>query len=292
MIELFPVYIKGLIILVFFIVLVSVAFFLYFLGIYNKGKKLKKTDDNTLMFDVAYFWEIGKRPYQEDSYYISPLVETSKQGLTTVVADGMGGLQHGDVISKRVVDTIESWHPISFFAVDMTADSIRKLSNELYDEYKQEGGSTLAMVNIMDSYMHYYSVGDSNIILVRDGVSTILNQKQNYLKTLITSLVKQGRQTQAAYADNRARALTDFIGNHNPRVIYTSKPIRLFDGDTLIVCSDGVTDSVKFDSIHEMVENKASTTAFNIKQAVKSVKNPRQDNYTAVVIKVKRNMYD
>ena len=116
--------------------------------------------------------------------------------------------------------------------------------------------------------------------------------KNNYLKTLITSLVKQGRQTQAAYADNRARALTDFIGNHNPRVIYTSKPIRLFDGDTLIVCSDGVTDSVKFDSIHEMVENKASTTAFNIKQAVKSVKNPRQDNYTAVVIKVKRNMYD
>ena len=32
--------------------------------------------------------------------------------------------------------------------------------------------------------------------------------------------------------------------------------------------------------------------AFNIKQAVKATKNPRQDNYTAIIIKVKRNMYD
>lgn len=244
------------------------------------------------MVDVAYFQEIGKRPYQEDSLYISPIDDITKDGFVAVVADGMGGLSHGDIISQKVVSTIEDWFPMSFFAADKYAEKIRKLSNEIYDEYKHEGGSTLAMINIANSYLNYYSVGDSNVILIRNGSATILNQKQNYLSTLINSLIKQGRQTGAAYADNKARALTDFIGNYNPHVIFTSSPFRLFDGDTIIVCSDGVSDSVKVKDMPNYLGNKASSTAFNIKHAIKIKKNPRQDNYTSIVINVKRNIYD
>ncbi len=290
--ELIPFNIQFVAYLVVALFLISIFLFVYFLSFYKKGKKFKQKDDDSLMFDIAYFQQIGKRPYQEDSLYISPMDEIAKNGLVAVVADGMGGLQYGDVISKRVVDTIQEWYPMSFFACDNNAKLIRKLSNDIYEEYKQNGGSTLVLANIHNNYMNYYSVGDSNIILIRNEVTTVLNQKQNYLNILVNKLVKQGKQTSAAYSDSKAKALTDFIGNYNPVVKYTNRPIRLFDGDTIILCSDGVTDTIKWQSLSSFVDEKAATMAFNIKHAVNVMKNHHQDNFTAIVIRVKRNLYD
>ena len=179
---------------------------------------------------------------------------------------------------------------MSFFASEQNADELRRFSNVLYDEYKLSGGSTLAMVHITGNYMNYYSVGDSDIILIRDGIPTILNPRQNYMAILIKSLCRNNKQTQTAYSNPKARSLIDFMGNQNPRVIYTKKPIRIFDGDKIIVSSDGLTDAVSLRNFHRYLRESASGTAAELKRAVASRKRPKQDNYTAIVFTVKRSL--
>ncbi|MBR1796913.1 MAG: protein phosphatase 2C domain-containing protein [Clostridiales bacterium] len=266
----------------------AVAFFLL-TGVYIKRKDAGRLDDTELYLDCAYFCEIGKRPSQQDSLYISPLSDYRKYGITAIVADGMGGMEYGGEISKKVVDFVEGMCPMSFFASEQNADSIRKLSNELYEEYHLSGGSTLAMVHIAGNYLNYYSVGDSDIILVREDVPTILNPRQNYMALLIKSLCRNNKQTQSAYTNSKSRSLIDFMGNQNPRVIYTKKPIRIFDGDKIIVSSDGLTDAVSLRNMTHYMRDSASSTASELKRAVASRKRPKQDNYTAIVFTVKRS---
>ena len=247
--------------------------------------------DDGLSVDVAYFREKGKRKNQEDDFYISPLPDYKQSGVVACVSDGMGGLKYGEQISQYVVDRVAKLWPISFFASEQTSESIRDISDDIFKMYSMKGGATLAMVHICNGYMHFYSVGDSNIILIRDGKATILNQKQNYAVHLIKTLVRNGKTTQVAYGNSKTRALTDFVGNHNTRVIYTNRPMKVYDGDTVVVCSDGVTDSVPTEIIAQYCsKHSAQNTASNIKMSVKLHRNKRQDNYTGVVVKLSRSL--
>lgn len=282
--------IRALIAYALILFVVAVGVFAYFVYYYKTKVKRPKAEDSSLVLDVAYFHERGKRARQEDSYYISPMDESRKYGLVACVSDGMGGMRYGDIISQYITDAIKEMHPISFFAYENNAESIRKISNMVFDEFKQKGGATLAMVQILNDHLTFYSVGDSDIILVRNDEATILNPRQNYVALLIKSLVRSGKQTQIAYSNSKARALVDYMGNHNPRVIYTKKPMRLLDGDTIIVSSDGVTDAIPYRNIPKYDARTARGLAYNLKLSVKQKKYPRQDNYTGVVIKLQRSI--
>ncbi len=281
-------YLQGIVFPALILFLLTLLVFVWIVVLYYKKHRQGKPDDSELFIDCAYFKEIGKRPSQQDSVFISNLSDYKKYGITAVVADGMGGMEFGGDISEKVVDFVEGMCPMSFFASEQNADELRLLSNQLYDEYQLSGGSTIAMVHIAGSYLNYYSVGDSDIILIRDNVATILNPRQNYMAMLIKSLCRNNKQTQTAYSNAKARALVDFMGNLNPRVIYTKKPIRIFDGDKIIVSSDGLTDAVPINKITRYLKDSAASTAVELKRAVASKKRPKQDNYTAIVFTVKR----
>ena len=281
-------YLQGVVFPALILFLLTLLVFVWIVVLYYKKHRQGKPDDSELFIDCAYFKEIGKRPSQQDSVFISNLSDYKKYGITAVVADGMGGMEFGGDISEKVVDFVEGMCPMSFFASEQNADELRLLSNRLYDEYQLSGGSTIAMVHIAGSYLNYYSVGDSDIILIRDNVATILNPRQNYMAMLIKSLCRNNKQTQTAYSNAKARALVDFMGNLNPRVIYTKKPIRIFDGDKIIVSSDGLTDAVPINKITRYLKDSAASTAVELKRAVASKKRPKQDNYTAIVFTVKR----
>ncbi len=268
---------------------VSIGFFSYLAYIYIKRKNTRVPEEALIALDCAFFIEQGKRQAQQDSYFISPLEDYRKYGVVACVADGMGGLKFGKDISEKVVKFVDDMCPMSFFAPTQNADEFQRFSNVLYDEYKLEGGSTLALVQISGYYMNYYSVGDSNIILVRDGIATMLNPKQNYLSHLIKDCVIKNIQTNAVYTHPDSRSLVDFMGNLNPKVVYTKKPIRLYDGDKIIISSDGLTDAVSLRNIPHYVKDSAVATARALKNAVAIKKRLKQDNYTGIVITLKRS---
>jgi len=73
----------------------AVTTFVYIAVKYIKKKNTRRSDDSELHMDCAYFIEVGRRPSQQDSLYISPLNDYQKFGITAVVADGMGGMKYG-----------------------------------------------------------------------------------------------------------------------------------------------------------------------------------------------------
>ena len=147
------------------------------------------------------------------------------------------------------------------------------------------------MVHFLDDYMNFYSLGDSNIILVRNNQATLLNYKQNYMTLMIRKFAEGGIDTADAYRDTRSKGLIDFVGNLKCNVLKTKKPIRLVENDIIIVCSDGVTDSIPLNRLvnHIHFDQNAAGIARSIKYGIKTRKNPRQDNYSAVVVKMNRS---
>ena len=258
--------------------------------------KLKKTagedTDNLLVCDVAYFHCKGKRDNQEDSVYISHLEEAHSNGVIAACSDGMGGLLYGEVVSQYVVEKLADAYPMKFDEQEANSELIRKISTEIYEQYRLGAGATLVMTHIMKNMMNFYSGGDSNIILIRKGRATLLNHKQNYVSLLIRKLAEGGMDTSEAYRNSRAKALIDFVGNIETNVIHTSRPIQLYEDDIIIVSTDGVTDAV---SLHRMsnilsADYGAKQLARILKTGVKNKKLPKQDNFSAVVIKMDRSL--
>ena len=251
----------------------------------------KHKERTNLICDVAYFNERGKRENQEDSIYVSPMDNIVETGFVAACSDGMGGLQNGEVVSKYVTDSLKENFPYRFDSQADNAKIITGISDKVYEEYHLGAGATLVMVHIFDEYMNFYSLGDSNIILIRNNRATLLNYKQNYITLMIKKCAEGGLDTSYAYKDTRAKGLIDFVGNLRCNVLMTSQPLRLIENDIIIVSSDGVTDSMPLNRIvnHIHFDQNAAGIARAIKYGVRSRKNPRQDNYSAVVIKMKRS---
>ena len=204
----------------------------------------------------------------------------------------MGGLLNGEVVSKYVTDSLAESFPLKFDAQAENAKIISGISDRVYEDFHLSAGATLVMVHIFDDLLNFYSLGDSNIILIRNNRATLLNNKQNYASVMIKKFSEGGIDTVDAYKDPRARGLTDFVGNFKCNVQMTSRPMKLRDNDIIIVGSDGVTDSMPLNRIlnHIHSDQNATGIARMIKYGVKSSKNPRQDNYSAIVIKLRRSI--
>ena len=149
--------------------------------IYSRHHK----DKLKLICDVAYFHERGKRDDQEDSLYISPMDKMDENGFVAACSDGMGGLLNGEVVSKFVTDSLKEHYPYKFDAQAENVALISEISDKVYEEYHLGAGATLVMVHIFDDYLNFYSLGDSNIILIRNNRATLLNYKQNYVTLMI-----------------------------------------------------------------------------------------------------------
>lgn len=262
------------------------------LNLIKLKKMAGKDTDNLLVCDVAYFHCRGKRENQEDSVYISPLEDSYTNGVVAACSDGMGGLLYGEDVSRFVVEKLNDLYPIKFDDQDGVSEEIKKISAEVYEQYHLGAGATLVMTHILKNKMNFYSVGDSNIILIRGGRATLLNHKQNYISLLIRKLAEGGTDTSEAYRNSRAKALIDFVGNLDTNVIHTSRPIQLYEDDIIIISTDGVTDALSLNKIKGMLtpEYNAKQLARLMKIGVRNKKLPKQDNYSAVIIKMDRSL--
>lgn len=264
---------------------------MYILKVGRIRRVTSKNNIHVLYCDAAYFKGKGKRKNQEDSLYISPISEAAHNGIIFAVSDGMGGLSDGQVISKYITERLAEEYPFSFEDTEANTAIIRKISDEVYEKYRLGGGATLAMIHIYANAMNFYSLGDSNIILVRKGTATVLNPKQNYISFLVKKYASAGDNTHEAYVNKSSKGLMDFVGNLNSKPIRTRSPIRLMEDDVIIICSDGVTDAIPVVTVPRYTDAAATAIAEKMKLRIRSAKRKRQDNYTAIVIKMDSSIF-
>lgn len=291
--EVFPQWVSVLlissIVLGMFVVL-SLILLLYNL-ILEFLNKSDEPDDNFYV-DAAYFHEKGQRARQEDALFVSPLEDYNKNGFIALVTDGMGGMAHGNHVSRYVVSEFSKMRHDEYDDREAIVKKIKEVSNNVFKKYNREAGATLVLVRINNNMLDLYSVGDSDMILIRNGKSIILNHKQNYGSILISNLAGAGKTTEDAYLVPEARQLIDFIGNNNPNVSYTKQSLRLHYDDVILIASDGVLDALSVDNLAEYTSwGDARRAASRIKSEIKSLKLNTQDNYTCILIKLRHMMF-
>ena len=244
---------------------------------------------------------VGKRERQEDSFFLSDYTDketVEKKGVLAVVADGMGGLANGNLISNQIVVTAkECFENACYHENDNKQDEVDFLLSMLHriDEktkYLQEElnetecGSTLTVVLVHVNKLFFLSVGDSHIYLLRDNKLFLLNSEHNQNSRLMDK-VAEGVISVDQYRDIMGKsAITSFIGIEELELYDVSyRPLELKKDDYILLMSDGVFGTLSDKQLLELKQEDAADYAAAIAQAVECSARPKQDNYTAIILK-------
>lgn len=221
------------------------------------------------------------RTVNEDSIMSNPEV-----GLWAV-ADGMGGYEAGDVASKMIVSSlaeIEKHENLDTF-VDDIEDKIIDANHRIleYSDIMHDGrilGSTIVSLLIKGQVGVCLWAGDSRLYLLRNNQLQQLSRDHSHVQELLD----QGSITEE-------NAINHPDGNVITRAVGTSEElyidINAFNvqiGDTFLLCSDGLYNSVDdIDIEHHM---RSHDTDNAVKQMiVKALENGAPDNVSIIIIK-------
>ena len=213
--------------------------------------------DTPLQFQTGAATHVGMvRQRNEDSYLARPDV-----GIWAV-ADGMGGLEAGDLASRTVIDALKSIErPSSAAELLAWCEERVVMANDVLNEMgrKRGGliGTTIAVLLAYDSHFACVWSGDSRIYLVRNGA--IIPQSRDH--TEAEELVAEGRlRPDEVRTWPRRNVVTRAIGVHDDPELEIKDGV-LQAGDAFVLCSDGLTTHVEDNEILHEVAATASQTA-------------------------------
>lgn len=238
---------------------------------------------------VGQLHNIGKRPYQEDSSGVTMLSD----GALAIVADGMGGLSGGDKVSQKIVYTMLGYSDslktgqmdgVLSAMVNGVNESVNKM---LGPDGLYKSGSTLMAVLVRQNRFHWIAVGDSHIYFYRNGSLVQLNQEHNRGQDLIVKAVRGEITFQEAREDRKKSGLTSFVGMGNLKHVDKSlRSIPLEAGDRIVLMTDGVFNALPDQTIAAVLARNPNVdqAAAEMERLVIQHGNPRQDNFTAVIL--------
>jgi PPM family protein phosphatase len=203
------------------------------------------------------------RLHNEDSYGVrQQQLSNAETFLLGVVADGMGGMAQGDEASKIAVEVLlESPLSRNLKTAEQKnqwlLDLFQQANHSIADTIKN-GGTTLSAVLAIDRELVVAHVGDSRIYLLRDGKIQQISEDHS----LVAMKVANGEITEEESLTHPERnvllkslgskkSLSDGYVQNLTRTI-DAPSMNLEDGDTLLLCSDGVWDLVSKQEFEEI----------------------------------------
>ncbi|HEX4076807.1 MAG TPA: protein phosphatase 2C domain-containing protein [Candidatus Acidoferrales bacterium] len=192
------------------------------------------------------------RENNEDSFRLAPELNLF------VLSDGMGGLASGEIASRLSVDTVvkhcsDAAANPSLQLVGQRIDGVSEASNRLagairlanqavHEVAKQNGnggrmGATLVAARIDGERMSIAHVGDSRIYRLRGGDFEQLTRDHSF----VADQMLRGRMTPEEASSSALQSVLIRAIGIEPEVDVDVNEELLMDGDTLLLCSDGLT---------------------------------------------------
>ncbi len=224
----------------------------------------------------------GNRSEQQDSFYLSPLSDYGEKGVLAILCDGMGGMADGKAISEYAV--AQAAERFSDEDPAACAALLKELSREVYGAHRGSGGTTLVMTHIRSGRLWFWSAGDSDLFLYRSGRMYALNRRQELWGELVAEALFSGTPLYYAYSDPQKGALVEYIGKEDVSIDYSRFPLPLQKGDKLLLCSDGVSDTLELSRLQTLMACSPEEALLRIGEAICEEGMVFQDNYTAVML--------
>jgi len=239
----------------------------------------------------------GEREYQEDSFGFSDIVDSgavSDKGILAVLGDGMGGLANGRAISEYTVSSfIKMFEVVDYDAPFEPQMMIiaEKINDEVCKNFsiggKSGAGSTLVAAFVYKLRLYWLCVGDSRLYLLRGGLLYPVNEDHDYANQLLAEYLRGRLGLESIQADPQKDSLTSYIGNEKlPFIDSNPRGFPICRDDTIVLCSDGVYNSLSEARIIEALEaNDPQRACEDVARQVLDCGVPGQDNLTIMAIK-------
>jgi PPM family protein phosphatase len=262
----------------------------------KENENLAGSDQLSILVDSAQ--SIGSRGNQEDAFALERQKDQGESGhsevLLAVVADGMGGLDRGEEASALAVEVLLD---------ECKKGNLKKVTGEVilralkianaavFDlALDQQGndidlGTTLVAVVINGNALEWIAVGDSRIYLFRNNNLEQLNRDHIYAYHLADDVHKGIISENEAASHPEKNYLTSYLGLMTLDEIDRSvEPLKLKSGDRLLLCSDGLYDTLSAEVIVEVLENDSKDVAKELVARALAQNNSHQDNITVIAI--------
>lgn len=194
--------------------------------------------------NAIYFTNSGKREENQDFVLLKKLNSGSYLYL---ISDGMGAYDKGDIAAQIIAENIfvflnqQKEYDESIFqkAADKANFSIRQFN----DQEKIKSGAAIGGVVLHENSAHVFWVGDVFIGVIRS--DSILFENKRH--TMIDGLLDSKIALNPIDLDRYRHIVTRSISGNITKSIIGYKEITLTNKDQVVICSDGVVDTISIE---------------------------------------------
>lgn len=200
------------------------------------------------------------RENNEDSFLVAPELNLF------VLCDGMGGQASGEVASRLAAETIVAHcrdaeaNPAlplvggridgASEAADRLASAVRLANRAVHQAAQQNEaqtgmGATVVAVQVADERITIAHVGDSRAYRLRNGELELLTQDHSF----IAEQVRQGLMTAEEASQSKLQNVLLRALGIEPDVEVEVNEELMMEGDTVLLCSDGLTHELSDEQI-------------------------------------------
>ncbi len=250
------------------------------------------------MLDVQFGQasDFGKiRTNNEDA--LGTFIPASRQqarshGFLFVVADGVGGLDLGEVASATAISVIteafEKAQPGAML-IGLLPKLLQKANTAVHDctlapEHRgQKMATTVVACALRYDQAVVSHVGDSRCYLVRNGRARQITQDH----TLVNEQRKLGLISTGEIPSSDSRHI--LIRSLGPEMFVSpdTTALTLQPGDVLVLCTDGLHDEMSETEIASMASQKKDASQIAREMVARAVEIDGGDNTSAIVIRVR-----
>ena len=222
---------------------------------------------------------------------------SEEEGYLVVVADGMGGAAAGERASALAVGSVEAFvlNTLKWFLhlsghdehalLAELRQSLERADRTVIERHRcnptlQGMGTTLTMAYSVATDLYIVHAGDSRAYLFRAGELLQLTSDH----TLVQTLIDGGSiSPEDAKGHKWRHVVTNVIGGPDEGVFAEIHKVTLRDGDTLLYCTDGLTEPVDDEAIAKALEHHPDPEDACARLVDLALSRGGPDNVTAVV---------
>jgi serine/threonine protein phosphatase PrpC len=229
--------------------------------------------------------DVGRtREHNEDAFVVADLTrgnatlqpevrthEVGDRGTLFMVADGMGGAAAGEIASAMAIEVVlreltdalsaEKAPDEESYATSLkqaTAAANKEIHGYALEHPEFRGmGTTATIAGVLGDTIYLAQVGDSRAYLVRGGKALQITKDQSLMQKLIEA--GEITEEEAEQSERRNIILQALGPEANIKVDLTHQRVR--KGDTLVLCSDGLSGQVRIDEIARVVSEEPDLMA-------------------------------
>ena len=231
----------------------------------------------------------GQRNYNEDRLAYS----YSKDSVLLVLADGMGGHRHGEIAAQLAIETLTASFqrlakPLLNSPAKFLTDHIQQIHDMIENVTHTKGlvespRTTIVVAIIQRGYLYCAHAGDSRLYHFRGNHLLFRTEDHSIVQSLYNKGVISREDMITHPYKNK---IHNCIGGKDAPRIDLSNRMELVEGDTILLCSDGLWGCLNDKKIKKILnEHDDVTEATNLlMDAAEQAADENGDNLSAITL--------